>query len=683
MKTKSSFRLTMRSLCVAHTRAVRSLALSAFVLSAAQSGLQAQESQYTKPSWFFGVAGGANLNFYRGSSQELNDDLTVPAAFHDAQGAGWYVAPAVEFHRPNSRWGVMLQAGYDNRRATSDEVRTPCNCPADLESNISYITVEPSLRFAPFKGNLYMYAGPRLAFNLEKEFEYQLGINPAYPNQEATPAVSGDYSKINATILSMQMGVGYDIYLSSQNNHTQWVLSPFATIQPYFGQDPRSIETQSLTTLRLGATLKFGQGKRIVRKAVEQIILPMSVASRKDSTVHFTVSSPKNIRTERRVRETFPLSNYVFFDLGSTQIPNRYILLNKEEVAAFKAQQLEVFEPKKLSGIPEREMLVYHNILNILGDRMQSNPEATIVLVGSSEKGPDDARLMAQSIKTYLVNVFEIDASRIKIEGRNKPKIPSEQPGGTKELDLLREGDRRVSIESSSPALIMQFQTGEVSPLKELEIVGIQQAPVESYVTFSALGATEAFSSWSLEITDTDGVVQNFGPYTEDSVSIPGKEILGNKPEGDYNVKMIGQTITGKTVIQESSVYMVLWQAAVDEEMMRFNIIYEFNNSKAIYMYEKYLSQTVTPKIPIGATVLIHGHTDAIGDAANNKRLSLARANDVKSILQRSLQKAGRTDVKLTVFGFGEEETFSTFRNNLPEERFYNRTVIIDIIPVQ
>jgi hypothetical protein len=48
--------------------------------------------------------------------------------------------------------------------------------------------VEPSLRFAPFK-IFYLYGGPRLAFNLDKSFTYQLGINPAYPDQEATPAV--------------------------------------------------------------------------------------------------------------------------------------------------------------------------------------------------------------------------------------------------------------------------------------------------------------------------------------------------------------------------------------------------------------------------------------------------------------------------------------------------------------
>ena len=81
-------------------------------------------------------------------------------------------------------------------------------------------------------------------------------------------------------------------------------------------------------------------------------------------------------------------------------------------------------------------MVVYYNVLNILGDRMDKNPATTVTLVGSSEKGPKDGKLMAESVKSYLVDVFSISAARINIEGRKKPKIPSEKPGGTNELVL-------------------------------------------------------------------------------------------------------------------------------------------------------------------------------------------------------------------------------------------------------
>jgi outer membrane protein OmpA-like peptidoglycan-associated protein len=65
-------------------------------------------------------------------------------------------------------------------------------------------------------------------------------------------------------------------------------------------------------------------------------------------------------------------------------------------------------------------------------------------------KNPADGKMMAENVKRYLVTVFGIDGSRISTEGRDKPVIPSEQPGATRELALLREGDRRVDIVSTS-----------------------------------------------------------------------------------------------------------------------------------------------------------------------------------------------------------------------------------------
>lgn len=635
----------------------------------AQSPADVAAPEFTKPSWWFGAAAGANFNFYQGTTQRLNEGLTTPAAFRHGNGTGLYLAPLVEFYRPDSRWGAMFQAGYDSRKGSFDQVITPCNCPVDLSANLSYLTFEPSLRFAPFKSNLYLYAGPRLAFNLAKSFTYQQGINPAYPDQEANPDVKGDFSGVNKVLLSMQIGAGYDIPLSAEEKRSQLVISPFVAFHPYFGQDPRSVDTWTVSTLRAGLAIKFGRGKLIPAPPI------------KTASVQFSVISPENIPVERRVRETFPVSNYVFFDLGSDEIPDRYVSLRKDQVKEFKEDQLEVFTPKKLSGRSDRAMTVYYNVLNILGDRMDRNPSSTITLVGSSEKDPQDGKAMAEKVKSYLVNIFGIDASRIKTEGRDKPKLPSGQPKGTKELSLLREDDRRVSIESSSPALLMEFQSGPVAPLKPVEFTDVQKAPLDSYLIFTAAGAEEAFTSWTLEVMDEKGKIQYFGPYNQETVSLPGKDILGTRPKGTYTVTMIGNAKNGDIVRQETKVNMVLWTPAKDEEGMRFSVIYEFNESSAIKSYEKYLTEIVTPKIPKNGTVIIHGHTDLIGEEANNQRLSLARANNVKEIIESSLSKTGRKDVTFQVIGFGEDLSASPFENNFPEERFYNRTVIIDIIP--
>jgi outer membrane protein OmpA-like peptidoglycan-associated protein len=111
--------------------------------------------------------------------------------------------------------------------------------------------------------------------------------------------------------------------------------------------------------------------------------------------------------------------------------------------------------------------------------------------------------------------------------------------------------------------------------------------------------------------------------------------------------------------------------------------LFEYNDSRAISIYAKYLTDIVTPKIPVGGTVIIHGHTDIIGDDAHNLDLSIARAKEVQSIIEKALLKAGRTDVKFVVNGYGEDQNLAPFDNDTPEERFYNRTVVIDIVPTK
>jgi hypothetical protein len=240
------------------------------------TSVQAQETQYSKPSWWFGAAAGVNLNFYRGSTQQLNADFKSPTTFHNGFGAGLYMAPTIEYHPADSRFGFMIQAGYDNRSGKFNQITTPCDCPADLNTKLSYITIEPSLRFAPFKSNFYLYGGPRIAFNQSKSFEYQLGTNPNFPLQTQSPAVKGDLSDVKNTIISMQIGMGYDIPINSETAKTQWVVSPFVTYQPYFGQNPRSTETWNVSTLRAGVVLKFGQGHPMETPALGDVQLTVT-----------------------------------------------------------------------------------------------------------------------------------------------------------------------------------------------------------------------------------------------------------------------------------------------------------------------------------------------------------------------------------------------------------------------
>ncbi|MEX2403970.1 MAG: OmpA family protein [Balneolales bacterium] len=647
--------------------------ISAVILTTIQAPAYAQEAEYERPAWKFGLTGAGNFNFYQGTTQDLAPGAFAPQAFNHGNGLGLYVGPMIEYRRPNSVLGFMLQAGYDSRRGTWDQVMTPCNCPADLSTELSYISVEPSLTVAPFKSNFYLFAGPRLAFGLNKSFEYEQGANPDFPNSSQPVNKSGDFSNMDKTQLSLQLGAGLDIPISSSSKKTQFMLSPFVSFQPYFGQTPRSIETWNITTIRTGVSIKFGRGKRIEATA------PVAIAPA--APVNFTVNSPVNAPVNVSFIESFPLRNYVFFDVESTSIPDRYIKLNKVQAENFSEDQLGRFNQITASGRSARQMTVYYNILNILGDRMVTNPGSTITLVGLSEQNMREARQRAESVKSYLVTTFGVNRSRITTDGVVKSSVSSNQNKINSDSELLRQESNRVSIESNTIELLKEYQTGPDAPLGSIAIS--EHAPLDSYVTINVAGAANAFKSWKLEVSDENGKMKTFGPYYRDNVRLSGKSIMGSRTRGDYTFTMVGETQNGRTVRENERAEVILWVTPVVEHGKRYSVLYEFDNSTVTAAYEKYLLDVVSPAIPEGSTIRIQGYSDTIGDRAYNQQLSESRAANVKAILQNGLTQAGRTDVKFEVKSHGGVIPQSQFGNSLPEERFYNRTVLIDIMPIK
>ena len=627
----------------------------------------AQETQRTQPEWWFGVAGGANFNWYHGTIQVLNATLAAPTAFHEGFGAGYY-ATALWEYRPGPVWGGMLYAGLETRSGSFEDVVNPNNRSASLSTRIGYLTIEPSLRIAPFASSFYVFAGPRIGLNTKKGFDYTISGNPGYEAKL-------DWSEMRSIVFTAQIGAGFEIPLRPANHATQMNLSPFISFQPNLEQDPRSIENWNINTVRVGVALKFGSGDIIPGPAAPR-------AAVVEGDVQFSIRAPKAIPVQRKVRETFPLRNYVFFNEGSTDVPGRYAALTKEQAAKFKEEQLQEVQPISMTGRSQRQLTLYYNIINILGDRLRRNSGASVTLTGASEKGAVESKAFAESIKGYLTTIFGIEGSRIATEGFDKPRVPSEQPGGTRELTLLRAEDRRVDIESKSSELLMQVG-GPYDALKPAQIVVVQEDPLDSHVMFHVAGARDVLASWSLEVSDEGGKVQRFGPFTRENESIPGNRILGTLSQADYKVVMVGQTKMGRPVRKQGSLHLMRRAEPKIEEALRFSILFEFNTSKTVATYSTFLTDMVAPLIPDGGTVIIHGHTDIIGDDDYNMTLSNQRAAEARSILELAISKSGKHDVTFESYGFGEDFFFAPFDNNMPEERCYNRTVIIDVVPSQ
>jgi outer membrane protein OmpA-like peptidoglycan-associated protein len=143
---------------------------------------------------------------------------------------------------------------------------------------------------------------------------------------------------------------------------------------------------------------------------------------------------------------------------------------------------------------------------------------------------------------------------------------------------------------------------------------------------------------------------------------------------------MQGQTKRGKSLNKDASVSLVR-RVATKEESLRFSILFDFDKSETVASYEKFLTEVVTPLIPSDGTVIIHGYTDVVGEEEHNDILSRERVQDARGIIERALLTSGKTGITFETFGFGENLQYAPFDNNRPEERFYNRTVIIDIVP--
>jgi len=650
---------------------IRRFYLLSLILIGLVTAVQAQEAQRPQPTFWLGVSGAANLNYFTGTTQTLNSSIIVPAAFHDGFGVGLAGSVLFEYHF-NPVVGLMLNLGYENRGGAFNQTLSPCNCPETLHTPLAYLTAEPSLRIAPFSSGFYLYVGGGYGYNINKSFTYTFVQNPESRFNSAT----GDFSNIRKNVFSGQIGAGYDIPISAFNSPTQVMLSPFVSYHPYFGRDPRSVESWTITTIRIGVALKFGKAAVAPVKEVAQapaaapvVVAPVVIGGE----VGFAVQAPSKMPATRRINETFPLRNYIFFEENSSEIPSRYVRLSSDEAKKFNESQLREPDPKELSGRSQRQLRVYYNVLNILGDRMRANPNATVILIGSSAgKGSKIGKGYAESVKLYLVDVYGIDASRIKTEGRDEPIIKSEQPGGTLFLPMLRDGDRRVDIVSKSYDL-----------LTPLHIKAIQDEPIDSRIVLTTKpGTNVTMNSWSVDVADEQGTIQHFGPFTKEKETIPGNIILGSRNEGNYTITMIWQTKEGNTIKKESTLRLER-NAAPKVEGLRFSVLFDFDKSKTVTTYEKFLTEKVVPLIEDNGTVIIHGHTDIIGEDDYNMVLSQKRAQDTQNILERALSKAGKKGVKYEVYGFGSDVKTAPFENQYPEQRFYNRTVVIDIVPAQ
>ena len=107
-----------------------------------------------------------------------------------------------------------------------------------------------------------------------------------------------------------------------------------------------------------------------------------------------------------------------------------------------------------------------------------------------------------------------------------------------------------------------------------------------------------------------------------------------------------------------------------DKTRENYNLIlFKYNSSEMGKWNSKILEEYVYDRIKPNSDVTVNGYTDILGTDDYNKKLSQNRADATKRVIQQ------KTSKYKTLQSVGYGKTQPLYPNEVPEGRYYNRTV--------
>ncbi len=367
--------------------------------------------------------------------------------------------------------------------------------------------------------------------------------------------------------------------------------------------------------------------------------------------------------------DLYPLLNYIFFDKGSSKIPSRYITFDSPAQTKFFAD----------TSIAGGTLNKYYHILNIYGFRLNRYPNTKIEIVGCNdgttpeEKKAGLSKERAENVYNYFKNVWNISESRMKLTFRDKPQVVSNLKDS---LGIVE--NRRVEI--------LCNDWNVMQPVFDKDPKTFPQPETMNFVLDNGIeDAIIAKRRVEVKRGDKMWKVIDPGKITEKKYNWDWTNDDGNYPKGEvpYVAQMIVTTLSGAEC-KSDPINIPVKQVSTEEKKVvigsdstleRYSLIlFPFDRSDAGEINEKIMREYVYNRCKPSSTIEVIGHTDVVGLYDHNKLLSVKRSNTVKNGIN------GVTKGKyglLNSRGVGEDEPLYT--NDLPEGRFYNRTVQVII----
>lgn len=596
--------------------------------------------------WRFGVAGGLSLNT-SGVGYALwgPDGSTNPGRENgqfiadvgiDGSGLAPYASVLAEY-TSSSWWGLHARLAFDDRSLTAIDDRSYQIGGRFLRDDFAftarYVTIDPRLRISPVSHS-------PLAFTLGLGASVALQTSVAYMADAATTSVTYDIPSANRLALSINGGLMYDVPISATAT-TQYTLSPFVDVSWMMSMRSVDQRVQNATTNAL-QSLSARVGIAITRGAVNEALAP----DPDEDAFYIKVRPSASAGSQVRSVEHMPLLPSVFFATSDKRLPPRYRL-------------------RKLRAYDSASS--YYDVISVAAGLLNAAPGMTLTLVGYDPEG-DNGLAMAQIVKTRILDLAFVDSARIVIRGERMPPAPTPTTGlmGSEQTAAMEE-NRRVDILCSDPA-------------KWPSIINVTQraATIESNMVVTVTSG-DALQPWFVNISADDlPNTRTFGPFDGRRAVIADSDV----PRGPSNRIKVGvsaQTVDGKQRNDSRFVSLGIDPAA-NLASERHVLTMTMGESDPTARWRQYIETSVGKRLRDGCRVIVHGHTDDIGLADVNRKLSYQQAERITAMIQRIVDDRELEDVELLSVGHGEDAADAVMRPETPEGRLYNRAVIVDVV---
>jgi outer membrane protein OmpA-like peptidoglycan-associated protein len=388
------------------------------------------------------------------------------------------------------------------------------------------------------------------------------------------------------------------------------------------------------------------------------------------------------VMEERATIQLYPLLPYVFFNLGDAAIPARYKQITGGQTADFNDER-----------IPGGTLDKYYHVMNIYGYRLRKYPNVNVEVVGcldetNEDKGSDLSKRRAQIVYDYLKNVWGISESRMKLSHRGWPEVRSNPKdsfgivenrrtefrfsGGTAD-DLwevqrpILDNDPTVSPDPDRMTWTMANGIDEnIVASRRIEILRNAQP----WNTLTAVGTTDASTQWDWQNTDLEYPKEKGAEGAAEVGLNPFKAVLVVTSKNGQECKSDTVTVPVKRVSSK----MMGTERGAEKTLEKYNLIlFKFDSPEAGELNERIMSTWVFPRVKKSSDIRIEGHTDIVGLDTRNKKLSEDRARTAENFIKKRTSSFSSLQSR----GTGEEEPL--YSNELPEGRFFNRTVQVII----